>query len=94
VVKTHTGKTSSLGQLAASLTSSPLEGPPRQVSVSHEKSGPGWHVGPDAQRERHHRRATITSPSSPTLPHASSARGTQAPSTMCTSLDLDLGVAS
>jgi hypothetical protein len=57
VVKTHTGKTSSLGQSAASLTSSPLEGPPRQVSVSHEKSGPGWHVGPDAQRERHHRRA-------------------------------------
>jgi hypothetical protein len=28
------------GQLAASPTSSPLEGPPRQVSASHEKSPP------------------------------------------------------
>jgi hypothetical protein len=28
------------GQLAASLTSSPLEGPPRQVSASHDKSPP------------------------------------------------------
>jgi hypothetical protein len=32
--------------------------------------------------------AAIPSPSSPTLPHASSARGTQAPSMTCTSLDL------
>jgi hypothetical protein len=38
--------------------------------------------------------AAITSPSSPTLPHASSARGIQAPSTTCTSLDLGSGVAS
>jgi hypothetical protein len=38
--------------------------------------------------------AAITSPSSPTLQHASSARGTQAPSMTCTSLDLGLGVAS
>jgi hypothetical protein len=45
------------GQLAASPTSSPLEGPPRQVSASCEKSGPGWRVGPNAQRERLHRRA-------------------------------------
>jgi hypothetical protein len=45
------------GQMAASPTSSPLEEPPRQVSASHDKSGPGWHVGPDAQREHHHRRA-------------------------------------
>jgi hypothetical protein len=37
--------------------------------------------------------AAITSPSLPTLPHASSARGTQAPSTMCTSQDLGSGVA-
>jgi hypothetical protein len=36
----------------------------------------------------------ITSPSSPALPHASTARGTQAPSTMRTSLDLGSGVAS
>jgi hypothetical protein len=36
----------------------------------------------------------ITSPSSLTLPHASSARGTQAPSTMHISLDLGLGMAS
>jgi hypothetical protein len=39
-------------------------------------------------------RAAITSPSSPTLPYASSARGTQAPSTTRTSLDLGSGVAS
>jgi hypothetical protein len=38
--------------------------------------------------------AAITSPSSPNLPHASSARGTQAPSTTRASLDLDSGVAS
>jgi hypothetical protein len=38
--------------------------------------------------------AAVTSPSSPTLPHASSARGTQAPSTTRTSLDLGSGVAS
>jgi hypothetical protein len=38
--------------------------------------------------------AAITSPSSPTLPHTSSARGTQAPSTTRTSLDLGSGVAS
>jgi hypothetical protein len=36
----------------------------------------------------------ITSPSSPTLPHANSARGTQAPSTTRTSLDSGSGVAS
>jgi hypothetical protein len=36
----------------------------------------------------------ITSPSSPTLPHASTARGTQAPSATRTSLDLGSGVAS
>jgi hypothetical protein len=38
--------------------------------------------------------AAITSPSSPTLPHASSARGTRAPSTTRTSLDLGSDVAS
>jgi hypothetical protein len=37
--------------------------------------------------------AAIPSPSSPALPHASSARGTQAPSTTCTGLDLGSGVA-
>jgi hypothetical protein len=37
--------------------------------------------------------AAIPSPSSLTLPHASSARGTQAPSTTRTSLDLGSGVA-
>jgi hypothetical protein len=37
--------------------------------------------------------AAITSPSSPTLPHASSARGTQVPSTTRTSLDLGSGMA-
>jgi hypothetical protein len=36
----------------------------------------------------------ITSPSSPTLPYASSARGTQAPSTTHMSLDLGSGEAS
>jgi hypothetical protein len=39
-------------------------------------------------------RTTITSPSSPALPHASTAQGTQAPSTTRTSLDLGSGVAS
>jgi hypothetical protein len=38
--------------------------------------------------------AAITSPSSPTPPHANSARGTQAPSTTRTSLDLGSDVAS
>jgi hypothetical protein len=38
--------------------------------------------------------AAIASPSSLTLPHANSARGTQAPSTMRTSQDLGSGVAS
>jgi hypothetical protein len=38
--------------------------------------------------------AAITSPSYPTLPHASSDRGTQAPSTTRNSLDLGSGVAS
>jgi hypothetical protein len=38
--------------------------------------------------------AVVTSPSSPTLPHANSARGTQAPSTTRTSLDSGSGVAS
>jgi hypothetical protein len=28
----------------------------RQVSASHKKFGPFWHVGPDAQREHHHHR--------------------------------------
>jgi hypothetical protein len=37
--------------------------------------------------------ATITSTSSPTLPHASLARGTQAPPTMSSSLDLGPSVA-
>jgi hypothetical protein len=37
-------------QLAASPTSSPLEGSPQQVSASHEKIGSDWRVGPDAQR--------------------------------------------
>jgi transposase InsO family protein len=37
---------------------------------------------------------TITSPSSPTLLHASSARGTQAPSTMSAALRLGLNVTS
>jgi hypothetical protein len=35
----------------------------------------------------------IPSPSTLTLPHASSARGTRAPSTTRTSLDLGMGVA-
>jgi hypothetical protein len=120
------------GQLAASPTSSPLRGPPRQVSASNDKSLPRTTspapTGTWAQTrsKRHHRRAwkydsprragtagshasnslqqglnagltgcaAITSPSSPTLSHVSSARGTQAPSTMCTSLDLGLGVAN
>jgi hypothetical protein len=38
--------------------------------------------------------AAITSPSSPTMPCASTARGTQAPSTTRTSLDLGSGMAS
>jgi hypothetical protein len=37
--------------------------------------------------------AAIPSPSSPTLPDASSARGTQAPSTMSSGLDLGSSVA-
>jgi hypothetical protein len=58
------------GQLAASPASSPLEDPrdkypprmislllAREVSASHDKSGPSWHVGPGTQLERHHRRA-------------------------------------
>jgi hypothetical protein len=121
------------GQLAASPTSSPLEGPPRQVSASHEKSPPRttspspagtWAQTHSAstttdacggtiphvmqvqqlaamQAARPNKRlnagltsyAAITSPSSPTLLNASSARGTQAPSTTRTSLDLGLGVA-
>jgi hypothetical protein len=122
------------GQLAASLTSSPLEGPPRQVSASHEKSPPRatspaptgtWGQTRSASATTDARGGTIphvtqvqqlaamqgaysnkglnvgltgcaaiTSPSSPALPHASSARGTQAPSTRRTSLDLGSGVAS
>jgi hypothetical protein len=42
------------GQLAASPTSFPLEESlslARQVSTSHEKSGPDWCVGPDARLE-------------------------------------------
>jgi hypothetical protein len=39
------------GQLAASPTSSPLEGPPQQVSASHDKSGLGWRMGPDASTD-------------------------------------------
>jgi hypothetical protein len=42
------------GQLASSPSSSPLEGPPLQVSASHDKSGPDWHVGcktPDFHRK-------------------------------------------
>jgi hypothetical protein len=38
--------------------------------------------------------AAITSPSSPTLPHASSARGTQEPSTVHSNLDLGSGMES
>jgi hypothetical protein len=45
------------GQLAASPTSSPLEGSPRQLSTSHDKPGPDWHVGLDARRENRHQRA-------------------------------------
>jgi hypothetical protein len=122
------------GYLAASPTSSPPEGPPRQFSASHNKSPPRtrslaptgtWaqthsisattdvrggtipHVAEveqlaTMQATRSNKGlnagltgcAAITSPSSPALPHASSARGTQAPSTTCTSLDLGLGVAS
>jgi hypothetical protein len=37
------------GQLVASPTSSPLEGPPRQFSASHDKSVPDWCVGPNTQ---------------------------------------------
>jgi hypothetical protein len=107
------------GQLAASSTSSPLEGPPREVSASHKKSPPhtrssaptgtwaqtrGISTPTDARGRMilHFLRvqqlaaiqaarpdkslnvvltgyADITSPSSPTLLHASSAQGTQAP---------------
>jgi hypothetical protein len=121
-------------QMAASPTSSPLEGPPRQVSASHDKSPPRmrspapagtWAQTHNASASTDAREglvphamkiqqlgamqaacldkglnagqtgsATIISPSSPTLPHASSARGTQAPSTTRTSLDLGSGVAS
>jgi hypothetical protein len=146
VVKTHTGKTSSLRPIGCISDQFPLEGPhdkspprtrslrlAREVSASHEKSPPrttnpaltgAWaqmhgtstttdaHGGmvPDAMQVQqlaamHASRfdkslnagltgcAAITSPSLPTLPHASSARGTQAPSTMCTSQDLGSGVA-
>jgi hypothetical protein len=120
------------GQLAASPTSSPLEGPPRQVSASHDKSPPrtrsptptgtwaqmhGARTATDAcggtilharqvqqlgaMQAAHPDKslnasltgcASITLPSSPTLPHVSSARGTRAPSTARTSLDLGSGV--
>jgi hypothetical protein len=33
------------GELAASLTSFPLQEPPRQVSSSHDKSVPDWCMG-------------------------------------------------
>jgi hypothetical protein len=122
------------GQLAASPTSSPLEGPPRQVSASHDKSPPHTtSPAPAGTWAQTHNTSTttdtcggtilhvmqvqqmavmqaahpdkslnagltgcaaVTSPSSPTLPHASSARSTQAPSTTRTSLDLGSGVAS
>jgi hypothetical protein len=57
------------------------------IGMQATRSNKGLNVGPIGC-------AAITSPSSPTLPHASSARGTRAPSTMCTNLDLGLGVAS
>jgi hypothetical protein len=122
------------GQLAASPTSSPLEGSPRQVSAWHDKSPPRtrspapagtWsqahststttdaHGGTipqvmqvqqlAAMQGAHPNKslnssltscAAVASPSSPTLPYASSARGTLAPSTTSTSLDLGSGVAS
>jgi hypothetical protein len=58
------------GQLAASPTSFPLEEPrldkspprmtslclAREVSASHERSGPDWCMGPDARHEHRHRR--------------------------------------
>jgi hypothetical protein len=50
VVKTHTGKTSSLWP------SWLHPRPSRQVSASHDKSTPDWCVGPDARLEHHHRR--------------------------------------
>jgi hypothetical protein len=124
------------GQMAASPTSSPRVGSPRQVSASHDKSPPRtttrrlrlvrgpWRVArargastttdarggtvPHAMQGRqlaamqaaHPNKslnagltgcATIPSPSSLTLPHTSSARGTQSPSTMRTKPRLRLG---
>jgi hypothetical protein len=63
LVKTHTIKTSSLRPVDCISDRFPTRGTPttslclaQQVSASHEKSGPGWHVGLDSQREHHHRR--------------------------------------
>jgi hypothetical protein len=141
LVKTHTGKTSSLWPVGCISDQFPTKGTPttslrlaRQVCASHDKSPPrttspvltgvwaqthGTSIATDAcggtnlyvmrvqqlaamQAARLAKSlnagltscAAITSPSSPTLPHASSARGTQAPSTMRTSLDLGSGVGS
>jgi hypothetical protein len=134
LVKTHTSKMFSLWPVGSISDQFPTRGTPttslrlaRQVSASHDKSGPDWRVGPDTRHEHRHRRAwvnesprhvgttagghaggpprqdlnagltgctAITSPSSLTLPHASSAWGTQAPSTTRTGLDLGSGMAS
>jgi hypothetical protein len=58
LVKTHTGKTSSLRPVGCISDQFPTTGIPatslhltRQVSVSHDKSGSDWRGGPDAQRE-------------------------------------------
>jgi hypothetical protein len=63
LVKTHTGKTSNLWPVGCISDQFPTRGTPttslrlaREVSASHEKSGPGWCVGPDARHEHHHRR--------------------------------------
>jgi hypothetical protein len=122
------------GQMAASPTSSPPEGSPRQVSASQDKSPPRtrspapagtWAQTHSASTTTDARGGTnprvmqvqqltamqaahpnkslntgltscaaITSPSSLALPHASSARGTQEPSTTRMSLDSGSGVAS
>jgi hypothetical protein len=59
------------GQLAASLTSSPLAGPPRQVSTSHYKSPPRTRSpAPAGPWAKTHSTSATTDARGGTVPHA------------------------
>jgi hypothetical protein len=63
LVKTHTGKTSSLWPVGCISDQFPTRGPltrslhlAREVSASHDKSVSEWRVGPDTRHKHRHRR--------------------------------------